>query len=237
MMKESVLFRDEFLEKTKISEQTLKEWEKLKLLQPVGFTDSQVPFYSQVTIERVAHIRQLLDLGYELKEIQIIIKQVGLPKTTENKNDHLKSSKYLTVGSLADRVGVSPRTIKHWENFGIIVPDMRSEGGFRLYSEIYVFLCKLIKDLQLFGYALDEIKEISDYFRDFLEMKANLELFGRDKAARKVDDMIRAIDALFLKMTQFKEGIARWEDLLKKKKKDILNLKAKNEKRPGTQKG
>jgi hypothetical protein len=38
-------------------------------------------------------------------------------------------------------------------------------------------------------------------------------------------------------MKLLKEGIARWDSLLKKEKKDILNLKAKNRKRIGTPQG
>jgi len=69
-----------------------------------------------------------------------------------------KLKKHLTIGGLAKRVGVSARNIKHWEDKGIIEPDMRSEGGFRLYSQVFVYLCDLIKDLQLFGYKTGEKK-------------------------------------------------------------------------------
>ena len=95
---------------------------------------------------------------------------------------------FLTVGNLAERSGVSPRTIKHWEDKGIIEPDMRTEGGFRLYSESYVFLCQLIRDLQLFGYTLEEIKAVSDDVRTLLAIEADPELLpggrGREAGSR-----------------------------------------------------
>jgi len=43
--------------------------------------------------------------------------------------------------------------------------------------------------------------------------------------------MLEAIQALFDKMKLLGEGIERWQDLLKKKKKVILARKAKNRKR------
>ena len=43
--------------------------------------------------------------------------------------------------------------------------------------------------------------------------------------------MLEAIRALFDKMKLLEEGVERWQDLLKKKKKDILALQAKNRKR------
>ncbi|MBN2409153.1 MAG: MerR family transcriptional regulator, partial [Candidatus Aminicenantes bacterium] len=131
-MNKNVFSRDEFIAKFNLEEAALREWEKGKLLKPVGFTDDRVPLYSDETAARVVHIQRLIDLGYESEEIQKILKKVGLPKAVENKKKPEDPDRYLTIGNLAERVGLSPRTIKHWEDKGIIEPDMRSEGGFRL---------------------------------------------------------------------------------------------------------
>jgi DNA-binding transcriptional MerR regulator len=231
MNDKTVFTRDEFLSKFNLLETSLREWEKLKLLRPVGYTDDKLPLYSDDMQERVKHIQRLNDLGYGLDEIQKIIKKVGLPKAVEEKKNSGDSEKYLTVGDLAMRVGLSPRTIKHWEDKGIIEPDMRSEGGFRLYSGIYVYLCELIRDLQLFGYTLEEIKEFSDYFRSFLAFQNDLEAFSKDDVSRKLEAMLQEIKLLFDKMTLLEKGIERWENLLKEKKKEVLNLKKRNDKR------
>lgn len=236
-MKKSIFIREEFLEKAGISEARLSEWEKNKLIKPVGFTDDQVPFYTDQTLEHVNQILKLQELGYGSEEIQKIIRKVGLPKTGAGTGELPEIDKYLTVGHLAEAVGVSPRTIKHWEDKGIIEPDMRSEGGFRLYSKIYILLCKLIQDLQLFGYTLEQIKLISDYFRDFLAIQGNPELFPKTELAQKLDLMLNEIQELFAKMTLLKEGIQRWEDLLKKKRREILTLRIQNQKRPEVVKG
>ena len=235
-MKRNVFILKEFLAKVKVSEQSLKQWEDLKLLKPAGFTDEKIPFYAEHSIKQVEHIQRLLDLGYGLEEIQQIIKKIGLPKSTAEKIIHSKSDQYLTVGGLAEKVGVSPRTIKHWENVGIIEPNMRSEGGFRLFSDIYIYLCILIKDLQLFGYTLDEIKIVSGYFKTFLNIQARFDTYDRTELSGKLDEMLVAIQKLYDKMTLLKGGIERWEDLLKKKKKEVQSLKNRNEKRNASKK-
>ena len=103
-----------------------------------------------------------------------IIKKVGLPAAAgDTKKKPADKTNYLTVGNLAEKLDVSPRTIKHWEEKGIIEADLRSQGGFRLYRDYYILLCNLIKDLQLFGYSLDEIKKVSDYFRTFIGIRDN----------------------------------------------------------------
>jgi len=147
------------------------------------------------------------------------------------KNNNHDASDYLTVGDLAEKADVSPRTLKHWEDKGIIEPQMRSEGGFRLYSRAYSELCQWIKDLQLFGYSLEEIKSISDQVRDFLVLQNDLEAAPAEEAAAKLDAMIAGIQALNGKMRLLREGIDRWDTLLKKKKKEVLGLKERLQKR------
>jgi DNA-binding transcriptional MerR regulator len=230
-MKYKIYLRGDLTAKFRISQARLAEMEKLKLIRPAGFTEDKEPVYSEEAFGQLAHIQKLQDLGYGLEEISKIVKKVGLPKTESGKSGQEKPDSYLTVGTLAEKIGVSPRTIKHWEDVGIIVPEMRSEGGFRLYPEIYVYLCNLVKDLQLFGYSLEEIKTVSDYFRDFLDINADPKIVSRKEVQEKLDSMAREIDALFDKMELFKKGIARWEDLLKKKKKEILQLKGKSPKK------
>jgi hypothetical protein len=89
----------------------------------------------------------------------------------------------------------------------------------------------LIKDLQLFGYSLDEIKTVSEYFKVFLDLNVNLDSYPFDESEKKLGELLIAIDGLFDKMTQFKEGILRWEDILKRKKKEIVAIKQRNAKR------
>lgn len=235
-MNKSIFSRDEFISRFNVNEVSLSEWEKARLLKAVGFTDDKTPLYSEETAARMAHIQKLIDLGYEAEEIQKILKKVGLPKAVEKEGKTEDRGRYLTIGNLAERVGLSPRTIKHWEDKGIIEPDMRSEGGFRLYSGVYVYLCELIRDLQLFGYTLEEIKEISDYFRYFLAVQDDPDCFPKAEVSSKLDAMLMEIKALSDKMKLLDRGIRRWEDLLKKKKKEILSLKARNLKRDGQKK-
>ncbi len=230
-MKKKLLFKDELLTEAGIDEKILGKWQRIKLIKPDGITSDNMPFYSRRNLERVLLVKRLFDLGYQLEDIQKIIKKVGLPGTGSNNGKSAKTSEFLTVGGLAERVGVSSRAIKHWEEKGIIEPDMRSEGGFRLYPELYIYLCKLIKDLQLFGYSLEEIKDMSSLFRNFLAIEDDLNSGDVETNSRRLDEMQQKIRMLEEKIDHFKAGIERWEDLLKKKKKEISALKSQNKKR------
>ncbi|MBN2414726.1 MerR family transcriptional regulator [bacterium] len=226
-----IYIRDEFLERIGVDSGTLETWEQLKLVIPSGYTDDNIPCYSEDSIERVLHIQKLQELGYEPEEINKIVRKVGLPGRADGKDEDKKAGQYLTVGNLAEQVGVSPRTIKHWEDKGIIEANMRSAGGFRLYSEVYVYLCKLLLDLQLFGYSLDEIKTVSDYFREFLDIQKQHPVMNPDVTMARLDAFLEQIAQLSEKISKFKDGIQRWDELLKKRKKEIAGIRNQIEKR------
>jgi DNA-binding transcriptional MerR regulator len=229
-MNQKIFLQTELINKLHISHSQLLDWEKEKLIRASGVDEDKIPFYTQETYNECEKILKLIELGFELSAISKIIKKVGLP-VESNSGKKNSSIKYLTVGELALKIDVSTRTIKHWEDKGIIESDMRSDGGFRLYSEVYVYFCSLILDLQNFGYSLDEIKVISDFFRNFLSFQNNLEIFKKEDVSKKLEVIQAEIDRLINKTSKLKEGIERWEELLKKKRKEITSIKTRNTKR------
>jgi DNA-binding transcriptional MerR regulator len=231
-MEKDVLTKLDLLRRSGIAEADLDAWLKEKIVRPAGFTGDREPLFAADALERIDSLRKLAEVGYGLPEIHKIMKKVGLPKDGTGKKSWPEKDNYFTVGQLAERSGVSPRTIKHWEDKGIIEPDMRTEGGFRLYPEAYVMVCQLVRDLQLFGYSLEEIKAVSDDVRSMLALEAAAEAFPKPEAEEKLAAMLREIQSLFEKMKLFREGVDRWDNLLKKKRKDILGLRARNQKRP-----
>ena len=206
-----------------VTKEEIAEFRRYDLISPVVNNDAGTDIYPRHTPEVLDKVKQLTSMGYTLEEIRKIVKKVGLPvpKKQKAKDDN---KTYLTVGELAEKIGVNARTIKHWEDKGIILPDARSEGGFRLYQEVYVFFGKLILDLQMFGYTLDEIKTVSGMFRDFVTISNKPDAYPPGERLQKLEEMQQQIGYLQTKMNALKEGIERWEDLLKKKKKEINTL-------------
>jgi DNA-binding transcriptional MerR regulator len=211
---------NELIKQCPVSEDDFGEFRKYGLISPILKNDSGTELYPAHSLEILKKLRQLKSMGYATGEISRIAKKVGLPLELPQENSD-NGKKYITVGTLADHIGVNARTIKHWEDKGIIYPDARSEGGFRLYQEAYVYLGKLILDLQTFGYTLDEIKRIADMFRDFVTIRNKPDTYPPAERVEKLDDMLVEIEKLNVKMNALKEGIVRWEDLLKKKSKEI----------------
>ncbi|MDG9675315.1 MerR family transcriptional regulator [Micromonospora sp. DH14] len=66
----------------------------------------------------------------------------------------------MQIGEAADRVGLSIRTIRHYEEAGLIVPSARSEGGFRLYTQPDLDRLAVVKRMKPLGFTLDEMRDL-----------------------------------------------------------------------------
>jgi DNA-binding transcriptional MerR regulator len=65
------------------------------------------------------------------------------------------------IGEVAERTGVTQRTLRFYEEKGLLTPSERMEGGFRLYSDNDVERIEMIKKLQgLLNLSLAEIKDM-----------------------------------------------------------------------------
>ncbi len=66
----------------------------------------------------------------------------------------------MQIGEAAERVGLSIRTIRHYEEAGLIVPSARSDGGFRLYTEPDLDRLAVVKRMKPLGFTLDEMRDL-----------------------------------------------------------------------------
>ena len=64
------------------------------------------------------------------------------------------------IGEVAARTDLSLRSLRHWEDVGLVVPSGRSEGGFRLYAEEDVERILFVRRMKPLGFTLDEMKAV-----------------------------------------------------------------------------
>jgi DNA-binding transcriptional MerR regulator len=66
----------------------------------------------------------------------------------------------IRVGEVAERLEVSPRTVKYYEELGLVEPGERSTGGFRLYGRREIERLERILKMKSIGYSLAAIREL-----------------------------------------------------------------------------
>ena len=64
------------------------------------------------------------------------------------------------IGELAERTGVSTPTIRYYERLGLLTPPVRSNAGYRRYSDEAIQELTFIRKAQALGFSLEEIAEI-----------------------------------------------------------------------------
>ncbi|HXF76055.1 MAG TPA: MerR family DNA-binding protein [Methylomirabilota bacterium] len=66
----------------------------------------------------------------------------------------------LTIGQVAQRVGLRPSAIRFYERRGMLRPTLRAPNGYRFYGEDVVKLLRFVKRAQSLGITLKEIKPL-----------------------------------------------------------------------------
>lgn len=66
----------------------------------------------------------------------------------------------MQIGEVAERTGLSLRTIRYYGEMGLVEPSARSRGGFRLYTETDVDRLNLIKRMKPLEFSLEETREL-----------------------------------------------------------------------------
>lgn len=99
----------------------------------------------------------------------------------------------MQIGELAERTGLSLRTIRHYDDEGLLTPSARSAGGFRLYSDDDRDRLLVIRRMKPLGFSIDEMRELlsvvdaladRDHPAD-AEMRARLDGFVTAAAERR----------------------------------------------------
>jgi len=72
----------------------------------------------------------------------------------------------LQIGQVAERTGLSLRTIRFYEENGLVRPTARSDGGFRLYSADDVTRLEVVKRMKPLGFTLEEMQELLTLLAD-----------------------------------------------------------------------
>ena len=70
------------------------------------------------------------------------------------------SASTMHIGELAERTGLSLRTIRHYDDVGLLPATARTDGGFRVYSEDDFERLMVIKQMKPLGFSLEEMAEI-----------------------------------------------------------------------------
>ena len=116
----------------------------------------------------------------------------------------------VTIGELAKEVHLNPKTIRYYEEVGLLSKPRRSESGYRLYSKYEADRLRLVRRAKILGLSLAEIKELVEYAVD-----------GRCNTLEQ--RLLSLVEAKLGEIDQKIQDLATFRDELMRYKRDLLN--------------
>lgn len=124
---------------------------------------------------------------------------------------------HMQIGEVAEQTGLSLRTIRYYEEVGLVTPSSRTIGGFRLYTETDVARLRFVRRMKPLEFSLGEMKDVLQVL-DGLEtdpqsprhadLVARLEMY-RDAANARVSALREQLDVAEGFATDLKREIGR----------------------------
>lgn len=109
----------------------------------------------------------------------------------------------LRIGELAQKAGVTPRTIRYYESLGLLGPSEREGKGFRYYTEVELSKLRKIDALKALGLTLEEISSILDLL--FAEPTV---LQGKQRLLEILQTHLKETDDKIEALAQFRSELA-----------------------------
>ncbi|WBW98393.1 MerR family transcriptional regulator [Oceanirhabdus sp. W0125-5] len=110
------------------------------------------------------------------------------------KNNMYKETQLYTAGQFAQMAGVSLRTVRYYDEKGLLKPTSYNEAGYRLYNGEKFERIQRILTLKYLGFSLDEIKGLVNQ-----KMKVDRAINIQKEAVRQkisqMDNILKALDA------------------------------------------
>ncbi|OGP88160.1 MAG: hypothetical protein A2031_01050 [Deltaproteobacteria bacterium RBG_19FT_COMBO_43_11] len=119
------------------------------------------------------------------------------------------SDEFISIGDLAKKLEMSQRTIRYYEEIGLLNSIKRVEGGRRVYTDADLRRLKLIKRLKIMGMTLSEMQELEAMWTieksNEKVLKRLLELM--ENHLKRLDDRIADLDILRHEIIEYQERI------------------------------
>jgi DNA-binding transcriptional MerR regulator len=121
----------------------------------------------------------------------------------------MKESEILSIGEIARRLEISQRTIRYYEEIGLLNSVKRIEGGRRIYTINDFKRLKFIKKLKILGLTLSEMQELEAIWSIQKSNEVVLQRLGEllDIHISKIEDRITDLTILKNEISEYKERV------------------------------
>jgi len=126
------------------------------------------------------------------------------------KNGH--NGEYISIGNLAKNIGVTTRTLRYYEEMGIMSPPRRQDGAVRFYTNEDVRKLKFIMRLKELGLTIKEMQELDAVYAEAKETDRII-----PRLIEMLDNHINNLDEKMAKLASLRKEIIAYRQRMIKR--------------------
>ncbi|WP_341871336.1 MerR family transcriptional regulator [Salinivibrio costicola] len=116
----------------------------------------------------------------------------------------------MKIQQVAEKTGLTSKTIRFYEQKGLITPPHRADNGYRDYGEQHVSELQMIRRARLVGFTLDESGDLLALSRDPSLRSADVKARAESKLV-EIDEKIAELAAMKTTLQSLDSGLSgRW---------------------------
>lgn len=115
------------------------------------------------------------------------------------------NEEYISIGNLARSSGITTRTLRYYEEMGIMNPPWRVEGSSRIYTAEDVRKLKFILKLKELGLSIKEMQELDAVYAEAKETDRII-----PRLVEMLDNHINTLDEKMAKLSSLRKEIVEY---------------------------
>jgi MerR family copper efflux transcriptional regulator len=115
------------------------------------------------------------------------------------------SRELMTIGELAQRTGMSIKSIREYEGLGLIYSAGRSPGGYRLFDQSALWCAQVIGNLRSLGLTIKEIERLAGLYLSRPEEPIGPHLAALlERAEQRIDERLAEFEGIRRRIREFR---------------------------------
>src|SRR5512135_890573 len=101
----------------------------------------------------------------------------------------------MNIGDVAERSGVPAKTIRYYEEIGLVRPAARQENGYRAYDERDIRVLRFLKRARGLGFSVQDCRDLLSLYEDRQRASADVKALARNRVL-EIDRKIEELQAM-----------------------------------------
>jgi MerR family copper efflux transcriptional regulator len=111
----------------------------------------------------------------------------------------------MNIGEAAARAGVPPKTIRYYEDIGLVAPAARAGNGYRAYGKTDVHVLRFVQRARSLGFSVKECRQLLDLYRNPQRASAEVKALAEQRIAA-IDRKMAELAAMRATLVELAEG-------------------------------